>query len=71
MSADWSNKVMFITGASSGIGRALAIELGRRRATSGLLARPAEALQEIVRDVENAGGRALEIHFVSEGNSRF
>ena len=55
----WSQKVVFITGASSGIGRALAIELGRRGASLGLLARRAETLSEIQREVEDAGARAL------------
>src|SRR5256885_6962491 len=58
---DWSQKVVFITGASSGIGRALAVELGRRGASLGLLARRAETLAEIVADVEKAGGRALAL----------
>lgn len=59
MRVDWSKKVVFITGASSGIGQALAVELGRRGAQLGLLARRGEVLQEIVREVEAAGGRAL------------
>jgi short-subunit dehydrogenase len=59
MLVDWSQQVVLITGASSGIGRALAVELGRRGAAVGLLARRAEALQEIAREVEAAGGRAL------------
>ena len=59
MPFNWSQKVVFITGASSGIGSALAVELGRRGASVGLLARRGEILGEIARQVEEAGGRAL------------
>lgn len=58
MAFDWSQRVVLITGASSGIGRALAIELGRKKASLGLLARRAETLQEIAKEIETAGGRA-------------
>lgn len=61
MHFDWRQKVVFITGASSGIGRALSVELGRRGATLGLLARRADVLQEIVGEVEAAGGKALAL----------
>lgn len=61
MGFDWSNKVVFITGASSGIGRALAVELGRRGASVGLLARRREALLEVAREIERAGGKALAL----------
>lgn len=47
-----------VTGASSGIGRAVAVELGRRRCRVALLARRAAELEATVRAVEAAGGRA-------------
>ena len=59
MKVDWTKQVVFITGASSGIGRALALELGRRGASLGLLARRAEELLKVAEEVESAGGRAL------------
>lgn len=58
---DWTNKVVLITGASSGIGRALAIDLARRGASVGLLARRQEILNQIVDEINSAGGRALAL----------
>jgi len=57
----WSNKVVLITGASSGIGRGLGIELARRGASVGLLARRHELLNAIVGEIEGFGGRALAL----------
>lgn len=57
----WKNKVVLLTGASSGIGRGLAIEIARRGATLGLVARRAELLDEIVAEIESNGGRALTL----------
>src|SRR3712207_5446431 len=56
---DWTDKVVLITGASSGIGRGLAVELGRRGARVGLFARREELLSEGAGEVERAGGKAL------------
>jgi short-subunit dehydrogenase len=56
---NWSDKVVLVTGASSGIGEALAVEFGRRGAAVGLLARREEVLSEVARKVETAGGRAF------------
>ncbi|HEV7376193.1 MAG TPA: SDR family NAD(P)-dependent oxidoreductase [Pyrinomonadaceae bacterium] len=58
---DWSQEVVLITGASSGIGHALAVELGRKGASLGLLARRAETLREIAEEVEGVGGHALAL----------
>src|SRR2546425_3548769 len=59
MPFNWSNKVVMITGASSGIGRGLAVELARRGAKLGLVARRAELLEEIVGEVEKENGKAM------------
>lgn len=58
---NWTDKVAFITGASSGIGRALAIELARRGARVGLFARRDDVLREIAVEIENAGGQSLAL----------
>ena len=50
-----------ITGASSGIGRALALELARRGARLGLVARRASVLDEIVGEVETGGRKAIAL----------
>jgi short-subunit dehydrogenase len=57
----WQNKIVMITGASSGIGRGLALELARRGAAIGLVARRSELLTEIVTEIEAAHGRALAL----------
>lgn len=56
-----SSPVILITGASSGIGRALALRLARNGCQLALVARRAELLAEVARDVEAAGGKALAL----------
>ena len=50
--------VVMVTGASAGVGRAVAAAFGRRGWSVGLLARGRERLESAAREVEAAGGRA-------------
>jgi short-subunit dehydrogenase len=54
----WQDKVVLITGASSGIGRGLAFELARHGARLGLVARRTTMLDEIVSEIGTGGGKA-------------
>ena len=54
-------QTIVITGASAGIARATARRYGRRGANVGLIARGQAGLDGAVRDVEEAGGKALAI----------
>lgn len=56
-----SSRVVVITGASAGVGRATAIAFARTGASVGLLARGQAGLDGAVRDVETYGGRALAV----------
>ncbi len=52
------NKYAVFTGASTGIGRTIAIELGRTGAHVGLVARSKDKLEETKKLVEKTGGKA-------------
>ncbi len=51
----WNEKVVFLTGASSGIGEGLALELAKRGAILGLLARRESLLRDLVAKCERKG----------------
>jgi len=55
----WTNKVVMITGASSGIGRGVAVEIASRGANLGLLARREDLLKEIVDEARSRGVQAV------------
>src|SRR4030095_2560320 len=57
----WTNKVVMLTGASSGIGRGLAVAIASRGARVGLIARRASVLDEVALEIKSSGGSALPI----------
>lgn len=56
---DLTGKVALVTGASSGIGKSIALALGRRGAGVTLVARRAERLEEVAAEMRHAGGEAF------------
>ncbi len=54
-------RVVVVTGASAGVGRAAAVAFGRVGCSVGLLSRGRAGLEGAVRDVEAAGGRAVAV----------
>src|SRR6202040_1224406 len=54
----FSGRVALVTGASQGIGRACALNLAQSGATLALAARSREKLEELVAQIESAGGKA-------------
>src|SRR5262249_83800 len=57
----WTNKVVFLTGASSGIGKGLAVEVGLQGAKLGLVARRPAELPELVKEFETKGAKAIAL----------
>lgn len=57
----WQGKTIIVTGASTGIGRALAIALAQQGANLVLAARNTEALAATAQACEQAGGAAISV----------
>jgi dehydrogenase/reductase SDR family protein 4 len=55
---DFNGKTVLVTGASRGIGRAIALEFGAAGAEVILASRKQDALEKVRGDIEAAGGRA-------------
>lgn len=58
----FKNQIVWITGASSGIGRELALEFARQGATVAISARRMDLLELLVKDIESNGGSAKAFH---------
>ena len=61
MENGFANKVVLVTGATSGIGRAVAFRFAESKASVVALGRKVEALREVQSAVEKAAGHALAI----------
>ena len=54
----FQNKIVWITGASSGLGREMALDFARKGATVAVSARRIELLEKLVSEIKSAGGKA-------------
>ncbi|MCU7551942.1 SDR family oxidoreductase [Chitinophagaceae bacterium LB-8] len=61
MGKNLTGKTVVITGASSGVGRAIALEFARSGADLVLAARREQALTEVAVECDNLGGKALKV----------
>jgi short-subunit dehydrogenase len=56
-----SSRIVAITGASAGIGRAVALRLAHEGASLAICARRSDRLRQVAADIEAAGGHALPV----------
>lgn len=61
MAAPITDKVVVVTGASAGIGPAVAQKLAEAGAKVVLAARRLERLQEVKKSIDSAGGRCIAV----------
>ena len=70
MKRDFAGKVVVVTGASAGVGRAVVRAFAARGANVGLIARGRDGLEGAQREVERYGGRALVLPLdVADGHA--
>jgi NAD(P)-dependent dehydrogenase (short-subunit alcohol dehydrogenase family) len=58
---DWHGKVVVVSGASAGVGRAAARAFGEAGASVGLIARGEDGLEAAAKEIESTGGHALAV----------
>lgn len=57
----FKNKTVFLTGASSGIGKSIALDLGKCGARIGLVARRKQMLDDVAEQIKKAGSEVLAL----------
>lgn len=62
MDNNFKNKVVLVTGATSGIGRATALRFGQSGATVAAVGRKQDALDDTAKKIEELGGKALPLN---------
>ena len=60
-SDDLRDQVVIVTGASAGIGKALAVQLASKGATVAIAARRAERLEQVAGECRAVGGEVLVV----------
>ena len=69
---NFKEKISIVTGAASGIGRALCEELGRKEAVVVASDINTEGVQEVTSKISKAGGQAISAHLdVSQPEERW
>lgn len=70
MSRNWKGETIIITGASSGLGRALSLKAGELHATVIIIARNSENLEKVKKEVDSMGGTGhtftFDLHHVDK-----
>ncbi|MEP6636673.1 MAG: SDR family oxidoreductase [Acidobacteriota bacterium] len=61
MDSEFANKIVLITGATSGIGRATAVRFASAGASIAAVGRRPEALSKLAKEVERLGGQSLTL----------
>ena len=70
LSADLSGQIALVTGASRGLGRAIAVTFGKNKAKVACVARDESKLKDTVEEIEKLGGEAIAVSCdVKDGES--
>ena len=58
-----TGRICLVTGASKGVGRGIAVQLGEAGATVYITGRSVDKLKECAAEIQKRGGKVCNIHF--------